>query len=108
MNFSEEHDQYQEIEHKFSPRMAKRIERYNVKDDDIKELLFTTSIKDLCELSDKVIMEYLPEDYYDISELTKIVDIAAQGFVRKYLTDKQKWCLASFSLFYLQSGKAVN
>jgi hypothetical protein len=40
-----EFDQYQEVEHIFSPRLAKRVARYSVKDEDIKDLLFTTTKK---------------------------------------------------------------
>jgi hypothetical protein len=93
--------------HVTSERFEKRVARYKVSDDDIKDMLYVTSTRELCKLADMVIMDYLPEDYTNEAELNKIIDIAAMGTVRKYLTDKQKWALSSFCLYYLQSGKAV-
>ena len=90
-----------------STRFNNRVARYNVKDEDIKDMLFEISLKDLCLLADYVIMTHLPDDYNNEAELDKIIDIAAKGTTRKYLTDKQKWCIASFCLYYLQNGKAV-
>lgn len=77
-----------------------RVERYLVSEDDIRNLLFETSIKDLCYLAETVLMEKYPEENYDSMEWNKIVDIAAFGLAKKFLTEKQKWCLGSFIIFY--------
>lgn len=77
-----------------------RVERYSVSEDDIRNMLFETSIKDLCNLTETVLMEKYPDEQYDSAEWNKTVDIAAFGLAKKFLTEKQKWYLASFIIFY--------
>lgn len=88
-----------------SKMLDNRIGRFNVPDEAVRDLLFTTSIEDLCELTDKVIMTCYPEDQLNTSEADKMIDIAAKGLSSKSLSAKQQWCLGSFCLYYLRKSK---
>lgn len=92
--------------HTPSQSLQRKVARYEVSEEDIRNLLFSTSTRSLCILTDKVLMEYCPEDLSEV-EFDKMVSIAAMGLNRKYLTEKQKWCLASFCLYYLENGKRL-
>lgn len=83
-----------------SSELKHKVERYSVSDEAIKNLIFETSNKDLCLLADKVFTTYYPIEKYDSFEINKVIDIAAWGISNKHLTEKQKWNLASFILFY--------
>jgi hypothetical protein len=76
------------------------VARYSVSDEEIKALVFETSAKQLCLMTDKVICESYPMEKWDSPEANKIIDIAAWGLANKHLTNKQKWNLASFIIFY--------
>lgn len=84
--------------HELSKRTQQRVGRYDVKDEDIRDLLFNISLLGLCKLTDKVIEEEFNGEY---SELDKIIDIMSWGLSKKYLSEKQKWCLASFCIYYM-------
>lgn len=83
-----------------SNELKDRIGRYSVSKEAIKDLIFDTSNKNLCLLADDVISNHYPAEKYDSFEMNKIIDIAAWGLANKHLTEKQKWNLASFILFY--------
>lgn len=94
-------DYYSKLQlEKASFELKERTARYSVSDEDIKDLIFNVSTKDLCLLADKTITEHYPEEKYDSFEMNKIIDIAAWGMANKHLTQKQKWNLASFIIFY--------
>lgn len=82
-----------------------RIGRYKVSDEEIKDLLFEVSLRGLCMLADKTLMEYYPDETANEAEVDRTIDIIAQGMTRKYLTNKQKWCLASFIIYYYGFNK---
>lgn len=90
----------QQMEDRMSPELKNRVARYSVSDEDIKDLVFEVSGKELCLLADKTISNYYPEEKYDSAEMNKVIDIAAWGLANKHLTQKQKWNLASFIIFY--------
>lgn len=90
-----------------STPLTNRLKRYDVTDDEIREFLFNISTSSLCKLADKVLMEYYPEEVANDIEMNKIIDIAAFGISKMYLTNKQKWCLASFCIYYLREGKSL-
>jgi hypothetical protein len=92
-------------DHEISGVMKNRVKRYDVTDEDIRDFLFEISVKGLCVLADKVLMDYYTDD--SEIEMDKIINIAAFGLTKKYLTDKQKWCLGSFCLFWLREGKSI-
>ena len=83
-----------------SSPLKHKVERRSVNPEAIKDLIFETSIKDLCLLTDKVFTHDYPVEKYDSFEINKVIDIAAYGLLNKYLSEKQKWSLASFILFY--------
>jgi hypothetical protein len=101
---AQEHDMYQEQEYKFSNRVTQKIERYSVSDEDIQDMLFTTSVRTLCEFADKAVSNYYPIEQQNSAEAEKIDSIVASGIGKKYLTDKQKWCLASFCLYWFRNA----
>lgn len=92
-------------EQEMSKELSNRVERYSVSDEAIKELIFELSTKDLCLLADKTILDYYPHEKYDSAEMNKIIDIAAWGIANKHLTQKQKWNLASFIIYYTRKGE---
>lgn len=83
-----------------SSELKNRVERYSVSDEEIKDFIFNTSTKDLCLIADETIIDYYPDAKYGSFEMNKIIDIAAWGIANKHLTQKQKWNLASFIIFY--------
>lgn len=91
-------------EEDISRELRDRVARYSVDENEIREMLFKTSVKDLCRLADITLIENYPADKYDSFEMNKIIDIAAWGLTKKFLTEKQKWNLASFILFYSKGG----
>jgi hypothetical protein len=96
-----------EKESQMSKELKDRVDRYSVSDEAIKELVFEVSSKGLCLLADKVITEKYPAEKYDSAEMNKIIDIAAWGLANKYLTQKQKWNLASFIIFYSKGEMTI-
>lgn len=90
----------QQMEDRMSTELKSRVARYSVSDEEIKEMIFEISSKELCLMSDRVLTEYYPAEKYDSAEMNKIIDIAAWGLANKHLTQKQKWNLASFIIFY--------
>lgn len=94
----------QEIDYIMSQQMQSRIKRYDIKDDEIKEFLFTVSVKQLCQLVDKIIMEFDMEEVTE-TEMDKMIDIAAKGLVMKSLSIKQTWCIGAFVAYHLKYGR---
>lgn len=86
----------------FSARTQNKIARYAVSDEEIKDFLFKVSLRDLCLLADKALMNYYPQSTANELEIDRTIDIIAQGMTKQYLTNKQKWCLASFIIFYMK------
>jgi hypothetical protein len=95
----------QELE--LSSELKNRIGRYSVNEDDIRNMIFEVSTKELCLNADKVITNYYPAEKYDSFEMNKIIDIAAWGMANKHLTQKQKWNLASFIIFYSKGEMTI-
>jgi hypothetical protein len=90
----------QQMEDRMSHELKNRVARYSVSDEEIKVMVFEVSGKELCLLADKVITEKYPAEKYDSAEMIKVIDIAAWGLANKHLTQKQKWNLAGFIIFY--------
>lgn len=88
-----------QVEPVASPEFTKKIDRYSVDEKEIEDLIFETSIKQLCFLTDRVVQEFYPSTGGQ-EEVDKALAIAAWGVSHKYLTQKQKMFLAGFIIYY--------
>lgn len=86
-----------------SEAMHRKVGMYSVTDEDIKEFLFRHSVLDICILADRVVqLHYISQE--DL-EASVIINIASMGITRKYLTDKQKWRVASFIIYWTRESQ---
>jgi hypothetical protein len=92
------------MHHVPSKRLQNAARRYDISDEEIREFVFAMSNKDLCLLTDKLIMDERCLEASE-SELDKVISIAAHGIGKLYLTPKQQWCLASFCMNYMRDKK---
>lgn len=86
-----------------TPRLSRelqdRVARYNVPDEEIREYLFSVSVRDLCIEADRLLQAASIGGAQLSRQEEKVLDIIAWGVSNSYLTDKQKWCVAAFVIY---------